>query len=232
MRRIIWLCLWALCACTLGYNTGGIQQVSGQVSEDPERAEEIFFQVLTDMRPVAVRECLNRRQDRLCEFVVIVDLDPRSPPNAFQSQTDDGQPILTVTASMIASFQNSDELAFVMAHEVSHHILQHLERQNEAIEASAELYARREAERGGSSDDIRRAQQIGARIGAQTMSRDFELEADRLGTVITAQSGYDPRIGARYFQRLPEPGDSFLSTHPANATRQQLVEQTAREFGL
>jgi len=65
-----------------------------------------------------------------------------------------------------------------------------------------------------------------------TYSKDFELEADALGTVITAQAGFDPLLGADFFFRIPDPGNSFLGTHPANADRVAIVRRTAARFGF
>ena len=68
---------------------------------------------------------------------------------------------------------------------------------------------------------------MGAVVGVRTYSKDFELEADRLGTIITARAGYDPVLGSAFFNRIPDPGDRFLGTHPANADRVRIVRETA-----
>ncbi|MDJ0860305.1 MAG: M48 family metalloprotease, partial [Dinoroseobacter sp.] len=74
---------------------------------------------------------------------------------------------------------------------------------------------------------IDQAMQAGAFVGARAYSKDKELEADALGTVITARAGYDPVRGAAFFSRIPDPGDQFLGTHPPNAERIQVVRQVA-----
>jgi len=53
------------------------------------------------------------------------------------------------------------------------------------------------------------------------------LEADRLGTVITARAGFNPVRGAEFFNRIPDPGNRFLGTHPPNAARMEIVRRTA-----
>ena len=75
--------------------------------------------------------------------------------------------------------------------------------------------------------DVTSAQRIGAQVGARSYSKDFELEADALGTVIAARSGYDPVRGSQFFNRIPDPGDRFLGTHPPNAQRIEVVRRTA-----
>ena len=58
-------------------------------------------------------------------------------------------------------------------------------------------------------------------------TREFELEADALGTRIAAAAGYDPIRGAQYFNVVPDPGNPFLSTHPPNAQRINTVRRVA-----
>ena len=75
-------------------------------------------------------------------------------------------------------------------------------------------------------DAINQAQRLGAAVGARRYSQDFELEADRLGTEIAFDAGFDPERGALFFDRLPDPGNTFLGSHPPNAAREQAVEET------
>ena len=58
-------------------------------------------------------------------------------------------------------------------------------------------------------------------------SKEFELEADALGTIITSRAGYQPVVGAQFFNRIPDPGNRFLGTHPPNSQRIATVERTA-----
>ena len=68
---------------------------------------------------------------------------------------------------------------------------------------------------------------LGASVGARSYSKDYELEADAIGTVIAHQAGYDPVRGAAYFTRIADPGDRFLGTHPPNARRIETVRRVA-----
>ena len=79
---------------------------------------------------------------------------------------------------------------------------------------------------------IEEAQKLGAQVGVQAYVKDFELEADQLGTIITYNAGYNPLVGAKFFDRIPDPGDRFLGTHPPNAQRVQIVLETAEQLGL
>ncbi|MGR3636131.1 MAG: M48 family metalloprotease [Shimia sp.] len=70
----------------------------------------------------------------------------------------------------------------------------------------------------------------GAQVVSRAYSKNFELEADALGTVIAHKSGYNPVRGAEFFARIPDPGDQFLGTHPPNASRMKIVKETAAKL--
>ena len=72
---------------------------------------------------------------------------------------------------------------------------------------------------GGDAAAVERAQQIGASVGSRYYSKEWELEADYLGSIITLNAGYDPINGSRLFQRIPDPGNHILGTHPSRAQR-------------
>ena len=84
---------------------------------------------------------------------------------------------------------------------------------------------------GGGEQVIASAQEFGAFVGARQYSKDFELEADRLGAEIAYAAGFDPRVGAAFFDRIPDPGDQFLGSHPANADRKRVVAETVAQMG-
>ncbi|MEL6641935.1 MAG: M48 family metalloprotease [Pseudomonadota bacterium] len=192
-----------------------------------------FLAVVDAVEPVAEAECRARRPRSNCDFKIVVDDRPGLPPNAFQTLDDTGRPILAFTVPLIAEVRNQDELAFIMAHEAAHHIEGHLSRlqQNATIGAAvagslAGVFGRTDPQA------IEAAQQFGATLGARSYSKDFELEADQLGTVIAARAGFNPLRGADFFFRIPDPGNRFLGTHPANSQRVAVVRRTAAQFGF
>ncbi len=186
-----------------------------------------FVQVVNRLEPVAERECRISAPQLNCDFLIVVDDRPNQPPNAFQTVDEQGRPIIAFTLSLIAGAENEDEIAFVMAHEAAHHIENHLAQQQRNATLGAAVFAQLANVSGGGEEAIRTAQELGAAVGARTYSKDFELEADRLGTIIAARAGYNPVRGAEFFFRIPDPGDRFLGTHPANADRVRIVRETA-----
>ena len=194
----------------------------------PATAVSSFVAVASRVEPAAERLCRRRAaRGTDCDFQIVVVRNPRVPPNAFQTVDARGRPVVGFTRSLIAEARNVDEIAFVMGHEAAHHIEGHIARQRQSALAGQAL-AGALAQMGGADEQaIRRAAEIGLEVGARRYSKDFELEADALGTVITANAGFNPLRGAAFFNRLPDPGDRFLGTHPPNAARVAVVRQAA-----
>jgi predicted Zn-dependent protease len=185
-----------------------------------------FQQVVAQVEPVAETLCRQRTRGVPCDYQIALDTRPGQPPNAFQTLDGAGRPIIGFTPALIADARNADELAFVLGHEAAHHIAGHIPRQQETAMTGA-LLAGVLASLGGADEaTIRQVQQVGATVGARQFSKDFELEADALGAEIALIAGYDPLRGAAFFDRLPDPGDEFLGTHPPNAARRAIVQAT------
>jgi len=203
---------------------------AGIPADDP--TYRAFVAVVQDVEPVAEAECRKRTPNRNCDFEVQLDMNPKAPANAFQSVDRSGRPLVIFTASMLESFRNPDEMAFVMSHEVAHHILGHLDQQRRNAVQGAVFLGELVSLEGGTPEEIANAQYVGAVVGARSYSKAFELEADALGTVITHLAGYRPSIGVQFFDAIPDPGDAFLGTHPANPDRIMVVKKTIRKYGL
>jgi len=65
-------------------------------------------------------------------------------------------------------------------------------------------------------------------------SRKQELEADRYGLIFSAMAGYNPQESIALWQRMEKLAGSssppeFLSTHPAESTRIQKLQQLMPE---
>lgn len=192
-----------------------------------DRAVQSFTQVVRTVEPVAERECRARTRGVNCDFRILVDERPGQPANAFQTLDKSGQPIIAFTVALIEDARNTDELAFVMGHEAAHHIRGHIPRQQQNAVAGAVIAGTLAALMGGGTEAVESAQRTGAQVGARSYSKNFELEADALGTIITAKAGYNPLRGAEFFNRIPDPGNRFLGTHPPNAQRIETVRRTA-----
>lgn len=228
------LCVVALAACEVAPVQTSAPNAPAQQTKpvakpnlSAAQAARSFVRVVQTVEPVAERECRARTSGVNCDFNIVVDDRPGQPANAFQTLDKQGRPIIAFNLALIADARNEDELAFVLGHEAAHHIAGHIGRQQQNAVAGAVIGAGLAVLIGGGDAAVREAQQLGAQVGARTYSKDFELEADALGTIITKQAGYDPVRGAEFFTRIPDPGDKFLGTHPPNAARIEIVRRTA-----
>lgn len=235
MRWLMLFALAALAACDV-QTTASSQPVlnaPGPVLSQQEArtrasiAARQFISVVETVEPVAERECRRLSPGANCDFQIVVDDRPGQAPNAFQTVDRSGRPILAFNLALIASVENADELAFVMGHEAAHHVLGHLGRTQQNAAVGAVILSGLASLGGADAAVVQSAEQIGASLGARSYSKDFELEADELGTIITARAGYDPVRGAEFFNRIPDPGNRFLGTHPPNAKRMEIVRRTA-----
>lgn len=243
---VLMCCILSACAAPLGrelpdgetlpkapITVDGPNSVLGTSRASVQSALESFASVIRTVEPVAEAECRARTPQTNCDFRIVIDDRPGSPPNAYQTLDDDGRPIIAFTIPLIVDVLNRDEMAFILSHEAAHHIEGHLLRQRQNANFGAVIFGQMADVIGGSNPDtIQAAQEFGAALGARTYSKDFELEADALGTVIAAKAGYNPLRGAEFFFRIPDPGNSFLGTHPANADRLAIVQRTAAQFGF
>ena len=198
----------------------GIPEQTGQSSDGSalglRAGTQAFARAVARVEPVAERMCVRSTKGLNCDFKILLDDNPRKPPNAFQTLERSGRPVI--------------EIAFVLGHEAAHHIKNHLARQRTNAIAGAVLLGNLATLTGAGAIGVQTAQELGAAVGARSYSKDFELEADRLGTVITARAGYDPVLGSKFFTRIPDPGDRFLGTHPPNADRVKAVRDTAAKL--
>lgn len=200
--------------------TGLVAPAPGSV---PDRQIATFAAVVARVEPVAEAICRQRARGVNCDLQIVVDPRPDLPANAFQTLDRRGRPIVGFTLALIADAQNADEIAFVLGHEASHHIAGHIAKREQTALAGALVAAVLAQGAGADAEAIRAAQDLGAEVGARTYSREFELEADAMGAEIALLAGFDPVRGTDFFDRLPDPGDQFLGTHPPNGLRKALV---------
>lgn len=231
MRWVALIAMIALAGCVTpvdapqGQRPAPVQAQGGGMS--PQTAAREFAQVVNRMKPVAEQECRRQRPSTNCDFQIVIDDRPGQPPNAFQTLDRSGRPVIGFTIGLIEYARNADELAFVMAHEAAHHIEGHIPRQQQNAAAGAVIFAGLASLTGASANSVRSAQELGAAVGARSYSKEFELEADALGTALASRAGYNPLRGAEFFNRIPDPGNRFLGSHPPNAERLETVRRAA-----
>jgi predicted Zn-dependent protease len=158
-------------------------------------------------------------------------IDDDETPNAFALP---GGKIAVYTG-ILKYTKTEAGLATVMGHEVAHALARHGgERISHTLLAQMGAAAVSVAVSDMSSaavQAISTAYGAGATVGVLLpFSRLEESEADRIGLVLMARSGYDPREAVGFWQRMAEAGGGkkppeFLSTHPADERRIRQLEE-------
>ncbi len=142
---------------------------------------------------------------------------------------------MIIHTGLISSADNEDQVAGVLGHEVSHVALRH----GVANMVKAQKYQMGAGIAGALAGIFLgggiagQLAQMGVGMTAQTMmlrnSREFERQADILGTRLMNGAGYNPIEMARFFEKLEASGGSrgpeFLQSHPNPGNRVKLVEQ-------
>ena len=142
-----------------------------------------------------------------------------------------------VNRGMFEAAEEESEVAGVMAHELSHVLLRHgtanaTKAQNPWLQLGQIAGAIGGSIVGGSLGSVIAT---GTDFGLGTLmlrySRDFEKQADLLGSRIMAQAGYDPRDLARMFETIERRsgggGPEWLSSHPNPGNRTAYINEEA-----
>ena len=205
---------------------------SGQVVEDPLVTEYV--------NEIGHRLAAQANNDGVHSFTFFVIDNPVI--NAFALPGG----FIGIHTGLLEATRNEDELAGVLAHEVSHVTQRHIARSIHAgqrqgiLSMAIMLGAVLAAAAGGSGDAMQGAIAIAQGTAAQqqiNFTRSNEYEADRVGIAALAGAGFDPQGMASFFevisrsntpmdQRLPE----FLRTHPVSSARISEARTRARAY--
>jgi predicted Zn-dependent protease len=136
---------------------------------------------------------------------------------------------------MIEAANSEAEMAGVMAHEISHVALRHGTAQatkSQKWQIGSALGQIAGAVLGGGLGGlIATGSQIGPGLVVMKYSREFESQADILGSHILARAGYDPREMANMFKTIEQEGGAsgpqWLSDHPNPGNRYEAIIKEA-----
>lgn len=139
-----------------------------------------------------------------------------------------------VFEGMFQTAENEAQLAAVLGHEIAHVEQDHsAERVNSqmATELGVQLAsAVLGASAGGNAELVAGLLGAGAQYGLiLPYGRNQELEADRLGLMLMAKAGYDPRQSIELWRNMSRAGGAtpptFLSTHPGHEQRIEQLQE-------
>jgi Zn-dependent protease with chaperone function len=144
-----------------------------------------------------------------------------------------------VNRGMFDAADSEGEVVGVMAHELSHVLLRHgtanaSKAQNPWLQLGQLAGAVGGAVVGGAAGSaIAQGSQFGLGTILLRYSREFEKQADLLGSQIMARAGYDPRSLAHMFETIEREsqgsgsGPQWMSSHPNPGNRTQYINKEA-----
>ena len=141
-----------------------------------------------------------------------------------------------VNRGMIEAAKTEGEMAGVMAHELSHVALRH----GTAQATKGQKYGTLAAIAGIAGTifggpGVGQLAQAPFAVYMLKFSREYETEADVLGSQIMARAGYDPRDLANMFRTLEQQGGGgggFLSDHPSPSDRYARINREAQALRI
>lgn len=128
---------------------------------------------------------------------------------------------------LLESMESEDELAFVVAHEMSHVLLRHSFRMQRSLNREHELSGRVK------TNTLRIPLTLFGSLGLLKYNRHFEKKADLNGLKLIAAAGFDPRGAEKTLEILrrnnfirPRLLQQLLSTHPRPEARLRYIRRT------
>ena len=205
----------------VGRDMAKVVEEQSQGSGSPE------FQILLDNIAKPLAERVKNRNHRFEIKVLLSD-----NPTAFALP---GGFIFIAPSLVELAEKNSDELAFVIGHEMAHVIRRH---------AIDRILSQKALSMASLATPAGRAvapwlRSVGMQWLEKAYSREQEFEADVLGSRLAQVAGFDPRGALRMLERFrslegssdPLGLSAYLSTHPPIDDRQQHIREQLRLDG-
>ena len=186
-------------------------------------AEKRIGDIERRLQPATRELCLSLRERAPADCrtwqISIIDEDEI---NAYATGTND----VVVHRGVIEYARKDDEIALVVAHELSHHLLNHLNESAARNVLGSLIGAAIATTIGGASSGNRDAgAEVGSWIANQSFSRVQEKEADIMAGRLLFNAGYSLTQARSQFIVLAQLGDrkrvrsTFLDTHPVGPER-------------
>lgn len=200
---------------------------------------QLINKISSRLNPSANRIC-RYLAEHGCSWNVRYSNDPGI--NAFA----DGQSRIVIQKGIVQATRNDEELAFVVAHEMSHHIANHISETAQNAMVGGILmgilgaYAGKDYyDPAASQQLIQESASLGMAIGARSYSKQQELEADYLAAYIVSLAGYDLNKAGQVLVTLGRANaagvysyKSFLGTHPSGPQRVAAWRAVQREIAF
>ncbi|MFC1765212.1 M48 family metallopeptidase [Planctomycetota bacterium] len=207
------------------------QRLAAEAAVGQDLTEAVLKQMpalSTDTRTIPatsiLQQLVSHLRDQRRHFYVFVISD--KSPNAFALP---GGTVIVTNSLLTLCDNSSDQMAFVLAHEMAHIIKGHaMERlaMNAAITTVTKLGTVRKSIMGW-------VQKVGVGALQGTYSQDHELEADALGIRLSRAAGYQAEAACQLLEALSrlsptssqEGLKSYFSSHPPLARRLSEIQR-------
>lgn len=145
---------------------------------------------------------------------------------------------IAVFTGLLELVETDDELAAVIGHEIAHVLLRHANQRMSAELIRGGVGVLVAAGTSKMEDEDRAlalaAYGLGTQVGIMLpYSRSHETQSDRMGLMIAARSGFDPRAAITFWEKMARASQSsvpeFLSTHPGYETRIETLAEAMPE---
>jgi predicted Zn-dependent protease len=240
LRRIICLThLWLLIAgCASAPYTGRSQVILVSERQEISLGEDAYRHILRDSvvtREAEAERIVRKVGDRIAraaekpaykwEFSII------NEPETVNAFAVPGGKVAVYTG-IFTPARDEAGLAVVLGHEIAHALLRHpAERMSQGmlLQLGGVGLGLALGRNPALANQVLQVYGLGASVGvALPFSRSQEAEADRVGLILMAKSGYDPRVALDLWERMEAlekkagsgtTAPEFLSTHPGYETR-------------
>jgi predicted Zn-dependent protease len=243
LKRTSFLAVILVGVLTAGCGSGGLGASGNNVSLDQEwqLGNQMAAQVAQQMQlsnDVTAKQYLTQMGERIHAATPLADrpftFDIVNDPNVNAFSIPGGH--IYINSGLIAQADKADELAGVLAHEISHVVARHVIKQ---VETQQEIGAIGSILLGQNPGAL---QQLLAQViagGAMArFSRGDEKEADDLGLQFMTKAGYDPHGMLDMFQKLlslEKGGNStvtrFFADHPGTQDRINDISSRITKMG-
>jgi predicted Zn-dependent protease len=190
---------------------------------DQDRVDRIGDELLTALEQWLRAE--GRSNPYEFEFHLLRD------PNAINAFALPGGQVF-VTDALYSQLSTDGQLAGVIGHEIGHVLSRH-GAQRMAKQSLTQGITGAVGVAGGGRESARMAAAIGNMINMK-YGREDELESDRWGVLLSAESGYDPQAMMAVMDVLEKSSGGggppeMMSTHPKPANRREYIKNVIRE---
>ena len=163
--------------------------------------------------------CDQEKMIKNCRWNIRVERSPEF--NAYATKSNQ----IIVSSGLVDGITFKDELAFVIAHEVAHHLLDHINKKTDAIFVGSilgELLL----------DDYVSGLFLGSIVNAVN-SREYEEKADAIALRDNSKSGYDIQKARFVLMRMAKMVielHQFLQSHPSGFEKITAFDELARRL--